>query len=77
MTNPPLSDHSTIGELEAAGANVTAICRSCGTAASVNLRTMRLSFGAATPLRRIALRIACTGCGAADCSVHVTDSRDD
>jgi hypothetical protein len=70
--NAPVSDANTIDELLSRHARATAVCRTCGTQAAVDLDLMRRSFGGNGALRRIAYRIVCTGCGAADCSIVVT-----
>ena len=70
--NIHLTDANTIDELLSRHARATAVCRTCGTQAAVDLDLMRRNFGGSGALRRVALRIVCTGCGAADCSIVVT-----
>ena len=63
-TDPP-SVRTTL----AAGAYLSAICRRCQHAAEIDLAALeRRGLG---DLQLLALRLRCTACGAADCSVVV------
>lgn len=67
-----MQDDFTIDELIDQNRSVVAVCRSCREEARFDLLETRRAFGGAMRLNRIALRVLCENCGAADCSVIVS-----
>ncbi|QKV18699.1 hypothetical protein [Oricola thermophila] len=69
---PETDDGNTIRELIAMRHTVTAVCAPCNHHEILDLDGLMERYGHDMPLRRIALRLRCTKCGARDCGVIVT-----
>lgn len=65
-------DGNTLAELIALRHTVTAVCAPCNHHEILDLQALREKYGPDMRLRRIALRLRCTKCGARDCGVIVT-----